>query len=63
MYACICNALTEKQVKIAAQQTGSCPKAAYKALGCTPRCGRCVPHVRTMLQNEESARAMSLAAD
>jgi bacterioferritin-associated ferredoxin len=47
---CVCNALRENQVREAARSSGSkCPKSAYAALGCRPKCGQCLPHARALL--------------
>jgi len=44
MYVCICNSLTDRDVRRAAQESGErrCPKSVYRRLGCRPRCGRCL---------------------
>jgi bacterioferritin-associated ferredoxin len=48
MYLCICNAITDRQAR--SQRSASCSVAAfYRALGVKPKCGKCVPLVREML--------------
>jgi bacterioferritin-associated ferredoxin len=50
MYVCICNAFTDKQVKRSLDQ-GACSAAGiFKAMGCAPQCGTCVPYVREMVR-------------
>jgi bacterioferritin-associated ferredoxin len=52
MYICLCNALTERQVR---QAAASCndgsPLGVYRACGTQPRCGKCVPMVKDILRN------------
>jgi bacterioferritin-associated ferredoxin len=51
MYLCICNAITDRQAR--AHRDTSCSVAAfYRALGVKPKCGKCVPLVREMLDAE-----------
>ena len=51
MYVCLCNALTDRDVR--AQCDSGCSVAmVYRALGCQPRCGKCVPFVRRLLREE-----------
>jgi len=48
MYLCICNAITDRQAR--SHGSASCSVAAfYRALGVKPKCGKCVPLVREML--------------
>ncbi len=48
MYLCICNAITDRQAR--SHRSASCSVAAfYRALGVKPKCGKCVPLVREML--------------
>lgn len=50
MYICLCNGFTDGQVRrSAATQPGSVGQI-YKALGCRPQCGKCVPLVRDILR-------------
>jgi bacterioferritin-associated ferredoxin len=57
MYVCLCNAITDRDLR---RQIGGgeCSVAAvYRALGCTPRCGKCVPFVRQMLHRSDAGVA------
>ena len=49
MYICLCNALTDRDVR-AHSETGCSVSMVYQALGCQPQCGKCVPMVRQMLR-------------
>ena len=43
MYVCLCNALTDRQVKQAAATAGTTkPSSVYAACGCRAQCGQCV---------------------
>ena len=43
MYVCLCNALTDRQVKQAAADAGTTkPSSVYAACGCRAQCGQCV---------------------
>ena len=49
MYLCICNAITDREAR--SHCSTSCSvSAVYRALGVKPKCGKCVPLVREMLE-------------
>jgi bacterioferritin-associated ferredoxin len=54
MYVCLCNALTDRDIR-AQSDGGRSVAMVYQACGCQPQCGKCVPLVRQMLR--ESAEA------
>ncbi|MGB0062632.1 (2Fe-2S)-binding protein [Candidatus Binatus sp.] len=55
MYLCICNAITDRQAR--SHGSASCSVAAfYRALGVKPKCGKCVPLVREMLEAGNDSR-------
>ena len=55
MYLCICNAITDRQAR--SRSSASCSVAAfYRALGVKPKCGKCVPLVRQMLDAHDDSR-------
>lgn len=51
MYICLCNALTERQVR---QAAAACDDGStlgvYRACGTQPRCGKCMPLVEGILR-------------
>jgi bacterioferritin-associated ferredoxin len=52
MYICLCNALTERQVRQAAATCeGGSAEGVYHACGTKPRCGKCVPIVEGILRD------------
>jgi bacterioferritin-associated ferredoxin len=51
VYICLCNALTDRTLKQAAEATGSIkPGHVYAACGCRFQCGKCVRTVIKMLR-------------
>ena len=57
MYICLCNAVTDRAIRTVAGTPGCSVSDVYRALGCTPQCGKCVPVVRDMLSGMDIARA------
>jgi bacterioferritin-associated ferredoxin len=53
MYVCICNGLNDRRIRAAAAESGSAAEV-YKALGCRPQCGRCVPLVGDIVRESAS---------
>ena len=49
MYVCLCNALTDHQVRDAARAGASRPSEVYEACGCSVQCGTCSRTVRRVL--------------
>jgi bacterioferritin-associated ferredoxin len=64
MYICLCNALTDRDVRAQAED-GRSVAMVYRACGCQPQCGKCVPLVREMLREsgELAAAAVAEGAD
>jgi bacterioferritin-associated ferredoxin len=61
MYVCLCNCLTDRDLRNSA--AGGCSVAmVYRSLGCEPQCGKCVPFVRQMLR-EAAPEAQMEAGD
>ncbi len=60
MYICLCNAITDRDIRRAAAGSQTVGQV-YQALGCTPQCGQCVPVVRAML--DETPVSVSPAAN
>jgi bacterioferritin-associated ferredoxin len=56
VYVCLCNALTDRQVKQAAATAGSTrPASVYAACGCRAQCGQCVKALVSLLRSEAEA--------
>jgi len=57
MYICLCNGFTDGKVRMVARD-GECSVAeVYRALGCKPQCGKCVPYVRDLIREQTNAAA------
>jgi bacterioferritin-associated ferredoxin len=50
MYVCLCNALTDRDVRAHTTDGTASVSMVYRACGCQPQCGKCVPMVREMLR-------------
>ena len=61
MIVCVCNALCEDDVRRAARSGAPCPRSAYRALGCEPQCGTCVPFAAEIF-DEERAKLLKVDA-
>jgi len=60
MYLCICNAITDREAR--SHCNTSCSVASvYRALGVKPKCGKCVPLVREMLDAKSDSRELGRA--
>jgi NAD(P)H-nitrite reductase len=62
MIVCSCNVLTDGDIfRVLGDRDGALPRTpaqAYKCLGCAPRCGRCLPLIRSIM---EKARGQDAA--
>jgi bacterioferritin-associated ferredoxin len=54
MYICLCNALTDRDVRASCENSCGSVSAVYRSLGCAPQCGKCVPMVRQMLRQQDA---------
>jgi bacterioferritin-associated ferredoxin len=57
MIVCVCNRLTETEVRAAARDGAGTPDAAYAALGCEPQCGCCLDYAQEIIDDERPRRA------
>jgi len=63
MILCLCNGLSEKDVRTAAALGIACPSEVYRHFGCRPQCAKCVPYVReTLNEARREANGPSLFA-
>jgi bacterioferritin-associated ferredoxin len=56
MIVCICNAITEHELREAAGRDARTPEAAYEKLGCEPQCGCCLGYAREIIEEEIGKR-------
>lgn len=67
MILCVCNGLSERDIRTAALSCrGSTVGCVYRCLGCRVRCGKCVPYVadvarEAMAAGERAAPARAAA--
>jgi bacterioferritin-associated ferredoxin len=54
MYVCICNALTDKQIRRAVCSGACRTSEVYRHLDCVPRCGKCVAEVLDVVRAHQS---------
>jgi len=52
MIVCVCNALTEEEVRSAARSGAPSAETAYARLGCEPQCGACLCYAQDMIDEE-----------
>jgi bacterioferritin-associated ferredoxin len=55
MYVCICNGLTDRQIRACADSPDCSVEAVYQRLGCRAKCGRCVPMARAIVAGADIA--------
>jgi bacterioferritin-associated ferredoxin len=56
VYVCLCNALTDRQVRQAATTAGTTkPSSIYAICGCRAQCGQCVKALVALLRGESFA--------
>lgn len=56
MIVCVCNAITEKEVREAARQGCRTPEQAYASLDCEPQCGCCLDFAQEIIDEELPSR-------
>ena len=56
MIVCVCNAITETEVREAARAGATCSDAAYAKLGCEPHCGCCLDYAQDLIDEERGKR-------
>jgi len=60
MIVCVCNAITEDELRHVARYGAPCARKAYAALGCEPQCCTCLPYAQEII---EEVRADMLTVD
>ena len=54
MIVCICNAITEDEVRSAARKGAPCPRSAYRSLGKEPQCCTCLCYAQEIIDDERA---------
>lgn len=56
MIVCICNRITESEVRTAARAGAATPEQAYDRACCEVQCGCCVDYAQEIIDEERSKR-------
>ena len=56
MIICVCNAITEKDLREAARKGSRTPEAAYATYDCEPQCGCCLDYAQELIDEEQGKR-------
>ena len=56
MIVCVCNRISEKEVREAARKGARTAEAAYATLGCEPQCGCCLDYAQELIDEERPRR-------
>jgi bacterioferritin-associated ferredoxin len=64
VYVCLCNALTDRQVKQAAVTAATTKlSSVYAACGCRAQCGQCIKALVALLRGEDCTMPELLGID
>ena len=53
MYVCLCNGLTDRQVRSVSAVVGGAAGRVHRALGVEARCCKCIPFIREIIGQPE----------
>ena len=56
MIVCVCNRITESEVRLAARGGATTPEAAYACQGCEVQCGCCLDYAQEIIDGEHRLR-------
>ena len=56
MIVCVCNAITEQELREVAGGDARTPETAYAKLGCEPQCGCCLDYAQEIIDEELARR-------
>jgi bacterioferritin-associated ferredoxin len=63
MIVCVCNRLTESDVRKVSRAGAATPEKAYACFGCDVQCGCCVDYAQDIIDEEQGKRPrLSLVA-
>lgn len=57
MIVCVCNRITEKEVRDAARRGAATPETAYACAGCEVQCGCCLDYAQDVIDEERMTSA------
>ncbi|MGE0415356.1 MAG: bacterioferritin-associated ferredoxin [Acetobacteraceae bacterium] len=55
MYICLCNAMTDADIRRAIANGARRPREVYEAAGCQAQCGGCTPTILDLLRGSSSS--------
>lgn len=55
MYVCICNAITDSEVRALVAQGCRSVGGVYRGLNCQPQCCKCTTHIRELINGDDDA--------
>jgi bacterioferritin-associated ferredoxin len=55
MYVCMCNAISEEEIRAMARECGGGAEDVYLRLGCTPQCAMCLGEADKILAEERES--------
>jgi bacterioferritin-associated ferredoxin len=61
LYVCLCNGVTERQVRAQAGCGAPTVSDVHRALGSTPKCGKCIPMMRRIVREATAETAQAAA--
>jgi bacterioferritin-associated ferredoxin len=53
MYVCLCNRVTDRQVRAQAAGGNCTLGSVHSALGISPKCGKCLPMIRDIVREHQ----------
>jgi len=62
MYVCVCNAVTDRQIRSQSECTRGTVAEIYRALGIKLKCGKCVPTAKCIIDELQPRDAASIPA-
>jgi bacterioferritin-associated ferredoxin len=57
MIICVCNRITESEVRLAARAGATTPEAAYARQGCEVQCGCCLDYAQEVIDDARGKRS------
>ena len=63
MYVCLCNRITDSEIRRHASVAVCTPGAVYRARGVAPRCGKSIPMHRSIQQETQAGQKQETAVN
>jgi len=60
MYICICNGITEREIRSAVENGADSLAALQRDLGVATQCGRCAQHARQIVKEVSDVESLAL---